>query len=185
MRRRVTEVAACVAAAAAALALAPAPAAAAPAVAACANPRLPPDILAGEGPVSTAAPLPVVDAQTGGVTLRLAVAADFRARELGLMCVTHPRAHAGMIFVFPASAEQEFWMKNTLVPLDMVWVAAGGTVTTVAADVPASTLRTPDDQVARRRGTGRFVIELPAGEAALDGIRPGAAVKLPPLSAAQ
>jgi uncharacterized membrane protein (UPF0127 family) len=74
-------------------------------------------------------------------------------------------------------------MKDPLVPLDMIWVAPGGTVTTVAADVPESTLATPDDRIARRAGTGRYVIELSAGEATEDGIRPGTLLKLPALSA--
>jgi uncharacterized membrane protein (UPF0127 family) len=98
------------------------------------------------------------------------------------MCVTRLLPQHGMIFVFDRSAPQEFWMKNTLVPLDMVWVAADGTVTNVAAAVPASTRETPDDRVARRGGTGRFVIELPSREATVDGIVTGARLKLPPLS---
>jgi uncharacterized membrane protein (UPF0127 family) len=104
-------------------------------------------------------------------------------RESGLMCVTALRKHAGMIFVFPTTQAWGFWMKDTLVPLDMIWVVPGGKVTAVAADVPESTLATPDDQVARRNGKGRYVIELAGGEAAEDGIRPGTILKLPALSA--
>jgi uncharacterized membrane protein (UPF0127 family) len=160
-------------------------AAAVSAVTSCANPHLPAEILAGDGPLGGAGPLPVVDATAGDVKLRLAVANDEPTRELGLMCVTRLRSHAGMIFVFPQSANQEFWMKNTLIPLDMVWVAADGTVTNVAPAVPASTMQTSDDQVARRRGNGRFVIELPSGEASVDGISAGMRLTLPPLTGAQ
>jgi len=155
------------------------------AVTSCANPHLPAEILAGEGPLGGATPLPVVDATAGDRKLRLAVASDESTRELGLMCVTRLRPHAGMIFVFQKSAAQEFWMKNTLIPLDMLWVAADGTVTNVAAEVPASTMQTSDDQVARRTGNGRFVIELASGEAAADGIVAGKQIALPPLAASQ
>jgi uncharacterized membrane protein (UPF0127 family) len=106
--------------------------------------------------------------------LRLAVAGDFASRELGLMCVTRLRPNAGMIFVFDSAGTWDFWMKNTVAPLDMIWVETDGTVSNVAADVPASTLTTPDDAIARRSGHGLYVIELPAGEAALDGILKGA-----------
>jgi len=163
----------------------PATAAAVSAVTSCANPHLPAEILAGDGPAGRAAPLPVVDASADDVKLRLAVATDEATRELGLMCVTRLRPHAGMIFVFQKPADQEFWMKNTLIPLDMVWVAADGTVTNVAAEVPASTMQTPDDQVARRTGNGRFVIELPSREASADGIATGTHLTLPPLAASQ
>jgi uncharacterized membrane protein (UPF0127 family) len=160
--------------------LAAAPAAAEPAgaLAACANPALPHDILAGAF-AGAAAPLPTIRVGGAAVPLVLAVASDQHARELGLMCVTRLRPHAGMIFVFSEASIQEFWMKNTLVPLDMVWVDAGGTVTTVAGNVPASTRSTPDDVVARRRGQGLFVIELAAGEAAADGIAAGTKLLLP------
>jgi uncharacterized membrane protein (UPF0127 family) len=151
------------------------PASAAPVVAACANPALPQAILDGPSPSRTTwmLPLPVVPVSGARMPLTLAVASDERSRELGLMCVTRLRAHRGMIFVFDAPEQQEFWMKNTLVPLDMVWVDANGRVTTVAGHVPASTRATPDSEVARRTGFGSYVIELRAGEAEADGIVPG------------
>jgi uncharacterized membrane protein (UPF0127 family) len=164
---------------------APPPAGAVSAVTACANPHLPAEILAGDGSLGGAPPLPVIEATAGEVKLRLAVANDETNRELGLMCVTRLRPHRGMIFVFPQTADQEFWMKNTLIPLDMLWVAADGTVNNVASAVPASTVQTPDDKVARRRGHGRYVIELPSGEAAADGLVAGKRLALPPLSTAK
>ena len=75
-----------------------------------------------------------------------------------------------MIFVFEAPAVQTFWMKNTLIPLDMVFIARNGTVTTVAARVPASTLKTSDFDVARRRGRGEVRDRIARGR--LRGDRP-------------
>jgi len=155
----------------------------------CANPRLPTEILAGaNGAVSqdvSAMPLPLVTAAGAATPLILAVAADGRSRELGLMCVTALKPSAGMIFVFPGDSDREFWMKNTVTPLDMLWVAPDGTVRNVAADVPAATLDTTDDKVARRRGHGRYVIELPSGEAAREGITVGTRLRLPSLQATE
>jgi uncharacterized membrane protein (UPF0127 family) len=78
-----------------------------------------------------------------------------------------------MVFVFPQDGDEQFWMKDTLVPLDMVWVSAQGIVTGIAINVPVVPLDTPDQQIPRRDGTGMYVIELPAGEAVPDGIRDG------------
>jgi len=173
-------------------------------VAGCSNPALPAAILDGPPPATPAegapaatpaegppaatparGPLPTVDARGARVTLLLAVAANDNDRDLGLMCVTRLARGHGMIFVFAANARWVFWMKNTLVPLDMLWLADDGRVTAVAADVPASTLQTPDAEVARRAGTGRFVIELPAGEAGRDGLVVGSHLRLPKLQAQQ
>jgi uncharacterized membrane protein (UPF0127 family) len=89
-----------------------------------------------------------------------------------------------MIFVFAGPERvQDFWMKNTLVPLDMVFVSFGGVVTSVARDVPATPRDTSDDRVARRSGRGLYVIELGAGDAALHGIVRGTKLVLPTLRA--
>jgi uncharacterized membrane protein (UPF0127 family) len=149
----------------------------------CANPDLPRAIIDGSPVVDGHAPLRTIDVTAKKATLTLAVADNAQQRELGLMCVTALREHAGMIFVFPKASDWQFWMKNTLVPLDMVWVEADGKVSSVAADVPESALSTPDDKVARRTGHGGFVIELNAGEASRDGIAAGQHLALPTLTA--
>jgi uncharacterized membrane protein (UPF0127 family) len=153
------------------------------ATARCANPELPAAILDGSPAQEAHAPLRTIEVPAKAANLTLAVVDTQKDRELGLMCVTALRPQAGMLFVFDASSDWEFWMKNTLVPLDMVWVDAGGTVSSVAANVPASKRTTPDAKVARRRGHGRYVIELNAGEAARDGVSAGERLMLPDLSA--
>lgn len=158
---------------------------ASPVVAGCANPNLPREILDGTFAGKPSAPLPVVDADAPGLELRLAVARNEADREQGLMCVTRLRPHHGMLFVFSTSRQLGFWMKNTLVPLDMVWLAADGTITAIASEVPASTRTTADNDVARRSGMGIFVIELPSGEASSDTLKVGERLLLPPLHASQ
>ena len=113
-------------------------------------------------------------------TLHLAVASDPAQRERGLMFVKHVAHGEGMIFVFPDGDQQRpFWMKNTIAPLDMIFVAGDGTVTSVARDVPATTPGATDDQVARRSGDGAYVIELGAGDAAREGIVAGTRLTIP------
>jgi uncharacterized protein len=145
----------------------------------CANPALPRSILAAPAAVSSPPPLKTETIVAPKAHLRVAVAATEAQRESGLMCVTKLATHAGMIFIFDRNDPVTFWMKHTLIPLDMVWLDTHGRVTTVAARVPAATLQTPDAQVARRSGTGRYVIELNSGEAAKDGIHTGVRLKLP------
>lgn len=115
-----------------------------------------------------------VAVRTPTTTLELRVANDPDSRAYGLMCVLSLPARTGMIFVFTGGdVDRDFWMKDTLIPLDMVWVTARGIVTTVAANVPATTVDTPDEKIPHRDGRGSYVIELAAGEAAHDGIKPG------------
>ncbi|MBV8602821.1 MAG: DUF192 domain-containing protein [Candidatus Eremiobacteraeota bacterium] len=114
-------------------------------------------------------------------TLTLEVADTYASRQYGLMNRTLVPAKHGMIFVFDRDAERYFWMKNTLVPLDMIFILADGTVSSVAANVPASTTKTPDSAVAQRRGNGKFVIELRAGEAERAGLHAGTKLEIPKL----
>lgn len=117
-------------------------------------------------------------------TLRLAVVTTVEERARGLMGVASVAHAHGMLFVFPdGDAPRGFWMKDTITPLDMVFVGANGIVTSVAANVPATAPGTPDDRVAQRQGVGRFVIELGAGDAARDGIRSGTKLRLPDIPA--
>ncbi|MDQ2866394.1 MAG: DUF192 domain-containing protein [Candidatus Eremiobacteraeota bacterium] len=105
--------------------------------------------------------------------LHLQVASTEAQRELGLMSVTKLQPHDGMLFVFETDAPVAFWMKDTLLPLDMVFVGSDGRVRTVAANVPAVPLDEPNDKIPRRNGAAKYVIELAAGEAHKDGIAPG------------
>ncbi len=117
-------------------------------------------------------------------TLRLAVVADDVSRARGLMEVASVAPGEGMLFAFTGGDERRyFWMKDTIAPLDMVFVRGSGVVTSVAADVPATLPETPDDQIERRDGIGRYVIELGAGDAARRGIARGVKRGVPALPA--
>ena len=120
--------------------------------------------------------LPAVTVHAPKAALTLQVAKTESQRELGLMNVTSLPRHTGMVFVFDQDAQVEFWMKNTLVPLDMVFVGADGRVRAVAPNVPSTKPDTPDEKIPRRSGTAKYVLELPAGEAAKDGITSGVAL---------
>jgi uncharacterized membrane protein (UPF0127 family) len=99
--------------------------------------------------------------------------------ERGLMCVTRVPRDRGMLFVLPEETVWPFWMKNTLVPLDIVYVQTDGVVSEVAAGVPATPLDAPDSRIAKVIGLGRYVIEIGAGDAARHAIRPGTRLDIP------
>ncbi len=109
--------------------------------------------------------------------LRVQVARTKAQRERGLMGVRYLPAHTGMLFIFDTDAPIEFWMKDTLVSLDMVFIAQNSTVRSVFADVPVVPADTADDRIPRRDGLAKFVLELPANEAARDGLAPGIRIR--------
>jgi uncharacterized membrane protein (UPF0127 family) len=125
-----------------------------------------------------AAALAVVVLHAPKADLRLEVAQTDAQREHGLMDRTSLPRHTGMIFVFPHDGDVAFWMKDTLIPLDMVFVAGDGTVRLVDSNVPTVPANMPDGNIPLEKGTAKYVIELPAGEAAQDGIITGSRLKL-------
>ena len=76
-------------------------------------------------------------------------------RSRGLMNVRSLEQGVGMIFAFPDGDQpRSFWMKNTLIPLDMIFVEKSGRINAIFENVPSSTYDTPDDKVAQRRAVG-------------------------------
>ena len=108
-----------------------------------------------------------------GFVVQARVADTPAKQERGLMFVQNLPENEGMIFVFDQDQEQVFWMKNTLIDLDMVFVNSHKTVTSVAAEVPRSYTYTPDDEVAYAVGYGQYVVELAAQTAAKHNVVAG------------
>jgi uncharacterized membrane protein (UPF0127 family) len=95
-------------------------------------------------------------------------------RARGLMFRKQLGPYEGMLFDFYQEMPVSFWMKNTLIPLDMVFIAGDGTVRHVHANaVPMSTDSIPS------RFPVRAVLEINGGSAALLGIKPGDKVRHP------
>lgn len=103
--------------------------------------------------------------ETPGGRLTVDVVDTPQTRELGLMHRKKLPPKYGMLFVFPFPSRMQFWMKNTLTPLDILFIGSDKKVTEVHENVKASTYETPEDEVARASGYGLYVLELPAGGA--------------------
>lgn len=63
------------------------------------------------------------------------VASDDEMRSQGLMYRDHLTDDRGMIFLFTQAGEYPFWMKNTLIPLDMIWMDSQHRIVHIAHDV--------------------------------------------------
>lgn len=98
------------------------------------------------------------------------------ARERGLMFRKSLPKDYGMLFVFPAEVPMTFWMKNTWVSLDIVFIGADKRVTRVHERVRPSTRGTTDREVARVGGVAQYVLELPAGAARRYQLKAGQAL---------
>jgi uncharacterized membrane protein (UPF0127 family) len=110
--------------------------------------------------------------------LSLEVARTESQREHGLMDRRVVSPHTGMLFVFERDENVDFWMKDTLLPLDMIFVAADGTVRRVFSNVRVVAPTLPDEQIPREGAQAKYVIELAAGEASVDGIAAGVKLDL-------
>lgn len=114
----------------------------------------------------------------GRESFSVAVADDAKERARGLMFVETMPLSGGMLFVYDAPRRVSFWMKNTLIPLDMVFADATGTVTRVQANAIPGDLTPVDggDNV-------QFVLEINGGLAGKLGIVPGAVLRHPAIPA--
>ena len=124
------------------------------------------------GSAESALALPVetiiIDTQKGARKFSVEVAADQPAQARGLMFRKEMDADAGMIFPFDPPQFVAFWMKNTFIPLDMLFVKPDGTISTITANAePLSEKSIPSVEPVRA------VIELNGGRAAALGIAPG------------
>lgn len=59
-----------------------------------------------------------------GNTIQVDVVDNATTREIGMMCLAKVNPEYGMLFVFPREANLNFWMKKTLISLDIVWIGA-------------------------------------------------------------
>ncbi|OZA11566.1 MAG: hypothetical protein B7Y02_08595 [Rhodobacterales bacterium 17-64-5] len=115
----------------------------------------------------------------GGESFAVELADDAAERAQGLMFREALDPAAGMLFVYESPRRAQFWMKNTLIPLDMIFADARGVVTTVHANA------VPQDLTPIDGGEGvALVLEINGGLAAKLGITPGAELRHPAIAAA-
>lgn len=112
----------------------------------------------------------------GQLSLTVEVAATPEARARGLMFRKELPASQGMLFVYERPGAPAFWMKNTLIPLDMLFITPEGRVKAVVSRAQ------PGDLTPRSGGDGvQYVLEIQGGLAQRLGIGPGSELRHPAL----
>lgn len=106
--------------------------------------------------------------QRGVRSFRVEIADTPQTREIGMMWRTDVPRGTGMLFDFHTPQPVSFWMKNTMVPLDLIFIRQNGTIARITANaVPFSLSPLPSGEPIRA------VLEIAGGEAARLGLAPG------------
>lgn len=109
---------------------------------------------------------------TDPVSVKVELATTPDERRLGLMHRQHLDADAGMLFLFDAPAPLSFWMRNTYIPLDMIFIKQDLTVLGVVENAEPLT-----DTSRNVPGLSQYVLEVNAGFARAHGIAAGTTVR--------
>lgn len=104
----------------------------------------------------------------GRATFRVDVADDNAERSQGLMHVSEMATMSGMLFIYDRPQRATFWMRNTLIGLDMLFAGPDGTILSLHENA------VPLDETVIDGGQGiQYVLEINAGMAARLGIKTG------------
>ena len=95
----------------------------------------------GPQPTLPKEPLVIVTQAGARHAFDVEVATTPKQQELGEMFRKSVPENGGMLFVWDAPKQSEMWMKNTLVPLDMVFIRADGTIDSIAEDTVPHSLK--------------------------------------------
>jgi len=102
--------------------------------------------------------LTVINDRGEEIAFDVYLATDFEQQRRGLMFIRDMPQRTGMLFVYEREETRSMWMKNTYIPLDMVFARADGSVVNIVTDTVPQTLNSN-----RSAGPARYVLELNAG----------------------
>lgn len=115
----------------------------------------------------------------GAAGFNVDVADDNQERAQGLMNVETMPLMSGMLFVYDAPQNATFWMRNTLIPLDMIFAGPDGAILAIHENA------VPMDETVIDGGQGvKFVLEVNGGLSARLGIKTGDILQHPAIGAA-
>jgi uncharacterized membrane protein (UPF0127 family) len=114
-----------------------------------------------------------IRSKTGVHHFTVAVAATPEQQERGLMFVKSLPPDRGMIFPYDPPQEVAFWMKNTLIPLDIIYIRANGTIARIVNAQPMDITPLPAGEPVA------LVLEIGGGRAKELGIKEGDSVSWP------
>lgn len=121
-----------------------------------------------------------IHSANGDHTFNIEVVDTAESRAQGLMYRQELAPDAGMLFDFLEDREVSFWMRNTFIPLDMVFITGDGVVKNIHVNArPHDPTGIPSD------GPVQFVLEIPGGRSVELGIEAGDTVTHPRIEAAK
>jgi uncharacterized membrane protein (UPF0127 family) len=109
------------------------------------------------------------------VSVTVEVVETDAARQRGLMYRKHLAPDAGMLFIFEREEHHNFWMHNTLIPLDMLFIKADWTVLGIVENAEPHT-----DSLRGVPGESQYVLEVNAGFSRRHGLQAGTSVRYIP-----
>ena len=115
-------------------------------------------------------PLAIVAASGKRIELRVETATTPDARMYGLMFRTSLPEYSGMLFIYDKDQPQSFWMKNTLIPLDAIFINSKKEIVSIKTMTPCKTQQCPSYPSS---APAQYVLEVNGGFAEKNNIRTG------------
>ena len=110
----------------------------------------------------------------GGGVIHAEVVATPQKQAQGLMFRPELEPDRGMLFLFTEMSPRPFWMYQTVIPLDMIWLDRERRIVEIAADVPPCPSKEPEAcPNYGGNAPSMYVLELAAGQAAARGLKVG------------
>lgn len=113
-----------------------------------------------------------INTATGEVTFNVVIADNNESRSRGLMNVSSMADDQGMLFIFPDNEHRTFWMKDTLIPLDMIFIDQDKTV----VNIESNTIPLREDIHYLSKYPSTYVLEVNAGVAEAASITSGSTI---------
>lgn len=113
-----------------------------------------------------------------GQRIGVEIADDNASRAKGLMFRDSLGKNSGMLFIFEREAPRAFWMKNTRIALDIIYMDSGFRVVGISADTPPCRSRSGRCPSYPSGAPARYVLEINAGRAAALGLETGDVLKV-------
>lgn len=113
-----------------------------------------------------------------GKKIHCEVAADRNSKILGLMFRKHLDRDKGMLFVFDTEEEQSFWMKNTYIPLDIIFISKKYRINKIFKNLKPYRKDMKTEDIPVVSSEAKYVLEINAGLSDENGLNPGDKIKI-------
>ena len=106
------------------------------------------------------------------------VASDEKSRRKGLMFRKSLKQNEGMLFVFDNDSKRNFWMKNTFIDLDILFIGEDFIISEIFENVRKSKINASYSEISKVSAKGKYILELAAGSAEKNRLRAGLKIEI-------